>query len=65
MWTVLGKLLVGAVGFTALVALIGWIVEEGFTAAGDASAIGGPPQWWHGLGYFAMVVGAIVLLVKG
>ena len=65
MWTILGKLAVGVLGLTALGSLLCWIVAEGFAAAGDASAIGGKPSPWVGLGLAAIVVACIVALVKG
>ena len=65
MWTILGKLLVAAVGGLALLGLLSWLVEWGFAAAGDASAVGGKPSWWAGLAYLAVLAGAVVALVKG
>ena len=65
MWTILGKLLVGAIGLGALVALGGWLTEWLFCAAGDASAVGGKPSLWVGPALLAVVIGAIVALWKG
>ena len=64
-WTILGKLAIGALGLTALGLLIIWLVREGFVAAKDGSAVGGPPAWWAGPLYFLVLVGAVVALVKG
>jgi hypothetical protein len=65
MWTILGKLLVGAIGLGALFLLLAWLVEWAFVESGDASAVGGKPSWWAGLVYTAVVIGAVVALVKG
>jgi hypothetical protein len=65
MLIILGKAFLVLIGLGALLALLAWLVEWGFAAAGDASAIGGKPSWWAGPVYLAVLAAAIVALVKG